>query len=237
MSFIPKAVSRLYRKDWQFALDIARLPVLPQAALIISVMPILVQYVPSVILPKSIWLTWTAAFLFVIAYGLLRVRCPKFILEYRDFGQYAERQHSHRWIVWEFYNNIKSLENWEITIQELIFKKLTIEDSTGVNFKPFSFCGNLPLPSNNDEIQIFRPVNHGRDIFLPFYCSGKRVLLPMQESDPERHEKEKELFWILYTQATKERKYSRSTFWILIYAAIAIFVINILFSVWRTLMS
>src|SRR5258706_252517 len=116
--FTPPAVSRRYRNDWQFAVDISRMPLLRVASLVIALMPIILSAHKLIDLlggkiPLSLWLLWPASVCFVLAWALVIIACPKFIREYRDFGQYKARQHSHRWIVWEFFINLESLSGWE----------------------------------------------------------------------------------------------------------------------------
>jgi hypothetical protein len=65
-------------------------------------------------------------------------------------------------------------------------------------------------------VQVFKPINIKRDIYLPIYCDGKEWVLSLQEDDQKLAEKEKELFWILYTQAAKERPCWRFCFWVLV---------------------
>ena len=101
MSFIPPKVSKWYRYDWQFALDVSRAPFLRRAALVISVMPLIIaafQHLPEFLrpaVPLSLWLTWIASVLVIVA-SVVTNACPKFVREYRDFGEYKKRQHSHR---------------------------------------------------------------------------------------------------------------------------------------------
>lgn len=236
MTFVPQPVSRLYRNHWQYALDIARLPFLRPAALVISVMPILVETdLIDIDIPTGLWLIWGSAISFVLAWALLYFSCPKFIFEYRDYGQYLKRHHSHRWIVWEFYNNIDSLEGWKKIVKEVVFKELAEEDEGDVDQEPFSLCPDFPKPTNIDKIEVFRPVNHKRDIYLPFHCDGKRVVLPLREDDPKRPEKEKELFWILYSQAAKERPIRKGFYWLLIYSSALLFAFNVALNVKRTI--
>jgi hypothetical protein len=48
----------------------------------------------------------------------------------------------------------------------------------------------------------------------------------MQEADPELDNKAKELFWILYTQAMKERPASRACYWIVFFASLVLSIIT-----------
>ncbi len=239
--FVPPAVSRWYRWDWQFALDVSRLPVLSEAALFISITPIVISVSQTIFpslrisesIPVPLWLFWGASVAFVFAWVLLYFACPKFIQEYRDFGQYASRQHSHRWIVWEFYNNLRSLSGWENVVRETSPKGLTVEAEQLATNVTERFSSEFATPTN--KVQVFTPVNIDRDIYLPIHIDGKRLVLFMKEKDPELSEKEKELFWILYTQAAKERLFWRILFWVLVGIAAVLVFANTIRKVYQVL--
>ena len=229
MTYVPPAVSRWYRWDWQYAADVNKIPFVQEAALFISITPILV-FLASAAFPKMnamgtsafpLWMLWGAAMAFICARLLYYFGCPKFIREYRDFGQYAARQHSHRWIVWEFYHNLESLAGWRQIVQETSSKCLT------VNFDqlPTDIVGRL-APEFEDTsaqtLKVLSPKNIDRDIYLLIYADGKKLALPIREEDPELPKKEKELFWILYSQAAKERPVLRVVYWMLIGVAIGL---------------
>ena len=216
-------VSRWYRFDWQFAADLNRLPLAQEAAFLIAIAPIVV-WVSGAAVPKlgqvdrpSVfgWLLWGSALAFVSARVLYYFACPQFIREYRDFGQYAARQHSHRWIVWEFWHNLKRLSGWRTIVLEASPKGLTVEVRTldsELDQRLTQEFGNVA----EKELKVFAPVNINRDIYLPIYLNGAKLALPMRENDPDLSKKEKELFWILYSQAAKERPMLRITYWILV---------------------
>lgn len=223
---IPR-VSRWYRYDWQYAADLNKVPLVQEAALLISLTPILV-FLSSATFPKvdapgnsslPLWMLWAAATAFVFARLLYYFACPKFIWEYRDFGQYAARQHSHRWIVWEFYHSLKSLSGWQQIVKEISPKGLTADVAqlpAEVGQRLGAAFGDTPT----EELKVLDPVNIDRDIYLPIIVDGKRLALPMREADPDLSKKEKELFWILYSQAAKERPIFRGIYWILVGAAV-----------------
>jgi hypothetical protein len=229
MTYVPPAVSRWYRWDWQYAADVSKIPFVQEAALLISITPILV-FLASAAFPKinatattafPLWMLWGAAMAFIFARLLYYFSCPKFIREYRDFGQYAARQHSHRWIVWEFYHNLESLTGWRQIVKETSSKCLTVD----FDELPTDIAG--PLASEFDEIsavhlKVLLPKNIDRDIYLLIYADGKKLALPIREADLDLPKKEKELFWILYSQAAKERPLLRGLYWILIGLAVAL---------------
>lgn len=54
----------------------------------------------------------------------------------------------------------------------------------------------------------------------------------MLEDDPELAAKEKELFWILYTELTKQSPISRFFFWLFFYASVLLLGWNVLVNVY-----
>jgi hypothetical protein len=234
MTFVPPVVSRRYRFDWQYAVDVSRIPVLSTATTVIAVMPLLLSTKAFISLlggsiPLALLLLWPASLSFVLAWVLLYLRCPKFIREYRDLGQYKERQHSHRWIVWEFHNNLESLAGWENIVRETFSKGITCElkeiqdpEASAEALKQFTARTAV------DSVKVFTPINVKRDIYLPILCDGKQWVLSLREDDQKIEAKEKELFWILYSQAAKERPVSRTIFWILVCIAAALVATNVL---------
>ena len=79
--------------------------------------------------------------------------------------------------------------------------------------------------------EVLHPLNIGRDLYLPAHCDGQRVLIFLQEDDPKLSQKEKELFWILFTKTTKERPSSRLAFWLLFFASVLLLTFNVLSNV------
>jgi hypothetical protein len=129
--FKPRPVSRYFRFDWNYALNVARLPVLPTASIIISLMPILagvMQWLSVYI--ANVWLLWTASVFFLVGYFILKLRAPPFIQEYQFYSQYEGRGHSHRWIVWQFYTNLDSLSGWEDIVRETKEKLISLRVAT-----------------------------------------------------------------------------------------------------------
>ena len=228
-------VGKNYRFDWQFAIDRSKLPLLRPASLIIGLMPLLKEGLETLLgqgIPVSFWVYWIMAVSFLISWSILSIYCPKFVQEYRDFGTYRKRHHSHRWIVWEFYNNIKKLSSWKFIIGETLFKEIAFKCNTVNDMNACRLCPTTFENLDEDSIDVFKPVNEGRDIFLPINLYGERVVLALQERDPELKEKEKELFWILYTQAAKEGNIARFFFWFFFYTSLALIAFNVLKNVY-----
>lgn len=179
-------------------------------------------------IPISFWILWLASVSFIVAWTILNTSCPKFVREYRDYGRYLNRNHSHRWIVWEFYRNIMSLSIWENIVQETLAKGISIKCDKILTKEEYRLCPIFPKVSDDTTIKIFEPVNANRDIYLPIHCFGTRIVLLLQEDDLKLKEKEKELFYILYTQAAKEKPKLRIAFWIFFHISIVLIGINVI---------
>ena len=238
MSFVPKPVSKWFFLDWQYATDISRLPLVRTATLIIAFFPLLFALgLKAESIPFRFWLFWVAAVLFIAAWTILYIRCPTFVKEYRDFGQYKLRRHSHRWIVWEFSNNIESFEGKKYVVDEISFKDLCddgVIKQTQIDQLLFDSSAEK---IENKSVVVLRPVNHKRNIYLPFYADGVARVLSFEEDDPLLDKKEKELFWILFTQAVKERPYSRAVFWTLTGISATLVAVNVITNVFKTVLA
>lgn len=85
---------------------------------------------------------------------------------------------------------------------------------------------------STETLKVLRPVNIDRDIYLLILADGKQLALPMREGDPDLPKKEKELFWILYSQAAKERPIRRVIYWILIGVAVLLVILTVLIKIY-----
>jgi hypothetical protein len=218
-NYVPPKVNRWYRYDWQYAVDISKTNSLIFASLVLLIVPLVLRTEYEI--PLNVWLLWVSSAAFVASLIILNLRCPKFVKEYRDFGQYQQRQHSHRFIVWEFYGNLKSLRGWKTIVQETLAKKVSIDENHPTYLEEIN-----KIPAfrdeviNEDDVIIQYPVNIDRDIYLPIGLYGKKILLLMKEDEAKLKEKEKELYWILYSCAVKERTFWRILYWIFIHISI-----------------
>lgn len=217
---------RNFQLDWQFAVDVSKFPMARPASMVISLTPLFLNANDRFgFTEDSVLLLWTAAVIFLVAWVLLYLRCPKFIREYRDYGAFQARAHSHRWIVWEFYWSLETLEGWRKIVSETLDKRLS-RSATSVD-EDIIVRKHPSFKRVSNGIQIFEPVNHDRDIFLPFHFQGQKLVLPIQEKDGELAQKEQELFWILYSQATKERAASRAAYWVLLVFSLLFLAANV----------
>jgi hypothetical protein len=130
--------------------------------------------------------------------------------------------------VWEFHNNLSSLEGWKNVARETHFKGLSYQASQRESYETYRFCPLFKCsPTADSDVIAFTPVNANRDIYLPICLDGQRFVLALQEDDPKLAEKEKELYWILYTQAAKERPITRFFYWLLVTVAVLLVGINV----------
>jgi len=233
-------VSRYYTYDWQFAATVGHLTLLRSAALVIAIMPIILElsrgaFGVSWPVPLSLWLTWLSSIFYLFCWLILYIRCPSFIKQYGNFGDYSKRQHSHRWILWELYNSrcvITALPDViSETIQKGIAKYAYEKDDDCI----FAACPLFKQNSVAQNFAIFPPVNMNRDLYIPVVLDRQRVVLSLQERDPELPNKEKELFWIILTRLTKERIRSRVAFWALAHISGIAFICSIFWNAGRAI--
>jgi hypothetical protein len=227
-----RPVGRYFRLDWNYAIRVARFPALRPASLIIAFMPILQQIAPILkIEMQNMWLLWIASLIFISALLVLRARCPGFIQEYQYYSQYAAVGHSHRWIVWLFCNNLESLADKISAIRETIEKHIALPCDFSFDLDVCRLC---PLFSASTEAIIVNPaVQDGRDIYVPIGVDGLRFVLPMQESDPNVEQKQRELFWILLVHCGRQRLVARTVVWSLFAVAGFCFVVSVINNVFR----
>ena len=242
MNYQPPKVSRFFQYDWQFAVDMSKLPLLRPASLMIGFMPLILKMsVPLfgltiISIPWTLWATWWSSVAFLASWVLLRLRCPNFIRQYRHYGEYNIQQHSHRWIVWLFYITITKLSSWQKIVQETLAKRISVRANDLEASEQFrdlppeeteSLIAQLREPSDPQTVRIFPPINIVRDLYVPIHCYGERLVLLLQEDDPKLPQKEKELFWILFSQAAKEGPCWRVAFWVLFYTSIGLTAVNV----------
>ena len=241
-SYTPPVTRRWYSFDWQFAVAATRLPLLKPAALIIAFMPVAQGVVElarqaapntSLTLPLSMTLNWWAAVLFLASWAILFTRCPRILYRYRHYGDYQSYQHSHRYILWMYHGGITQQLSWNKIVLESLLKGVAFKASSAENPDVYRVCPwevradphgptyVFGAPASDADTRVFYPCNIGRDLYIPLHFSGNRVIITLQEQDPQRPEKEMELFWILYSESAKERLRWRVVFW-LVFAASAV---------------
>jgi len=246
MAYEPPNVSRYFMYDWQFAVDMSKLPLLRPASIVIGFMPLLTKASSTLFgveilkVPPSAWIMWWSSVAFIASWVIIRFRCPHIIQHYRHYGEYRIQQHSHRWIVWLFYNTITQMSSWERIVRETLAKGICVRTTDVRPEEVYRLCpcsvrrerqaARAPFsePPDATVVHIFYPENVNRDIYVPIHCDGERRVLLLQEDDPKLAAKEKELFWILYSQAAKETPTWRYAFWSLFYLSVGLLGINVL---------
>lgn len=66
-----------------------------------------VQHEIELKLPFHWQLLWISSLFFVLALGIYKVRCPKFIHNYNNFSDYCSYKHHPRWLAWEAHGLLK----------------------------------------------------------------------------------------------------------------------------------
>ena len=224
---MPTGVSRWFRQDWNRLKVFTTPPILRGATITIVLMPLFLnvsELFPSI--PTfDRWLLWGASISYGFAYLIFLVRCPALIKDYPDYSFYLARGNSHRWIIWEYWLHLPILRKDEQKrlLEETLFKKVALSVNDAVLLKLFPQSVQVQL--NNDDL-YGDLIPFDRDIALPFQLENTTYVLPANESETVREEKQKELYWMLYTEVTKSRTPARYFGWF--FLAIA----GILVGVW-----
>lgn len=227
-SYSPPPVSKHYRFDWQFAIELSRVTGLRFLSILFLVIPIIIgiNEATSLKIPDLLYVS-AASFFFAVL--IILFRSPRFIQEYSDYGKYLERKNSHRWIVWQLYTYLDALEDWGGVIRETVSK--------GLSVKVGSIADEQIREKILDALEGFRsedalvaavPIIVQRDIYLPFIIDQADYVLFMKEDEETLEKKEKELFWIIFTAAAKQYKIARAICWVFIVIAIGSFSMEII---------
>lgn len=238
-TYIPRAVSPNYRLDWNYAVQVVRIPTLTLAAQIIVSAPILTQFSSLLNFHHlQVILIWASALSFLIGYVVLLIRMPLFLRENPNFKTYQDRGNAHRWILWNFDQNFNAFLDPPHALREMIDKGLAYrvgDLSPGPDvFGVTPITEDFPAPKNK-SLQLLKPVNFNNDLYLPIFLDGDRYILPIQQSDPNVDKREKEIFWIIYTALASTRLKSRWAVWILFVVSAGCFIAAIgiiLFHIW-----
>jgi hypothetical protein len=226
----PKPVSSWYRFDWQYVLSTGRLPAFKPVAVVLTAMPILTEFASVVpIKTEHFWLIWGASVASLAAFAATSIRCPQLIREYEKYDDFSKVGHSHRWIGWIFYNNLSLYQDIRKLYFELIDKQLAYPADLQVDQTQYAACP-LNITSTSGPSATM-PVNANRDLYIGISLDNQRFVIPIQEDDPKLESKQKELFWIIYSNLTSSRKWSRSFIWCLYALSAMLFVSAVLLSV------
>jgi hypothetical protein len=210
----PKPVSSWYWLDWQYVLSTGRLPAFKPVAVVLTAMPLLNELTSVIpIKTNSFWLIWVASVSSLFAFATTYIFCPRFVREYERYDDYAKVGHSHRWIGWLLYNNRCLFKNRQRLFEELIEKQIALRASALLDPDECYACPAI-FPTSG-PLTLMQPVNANRDLFIGMRLNGDRYVIPLQEADPNLSAREKELFWIIYTNLTSTRKPARLFVWFL----------------------
>jgi hypothetical protein len=198
-------------------------------------MPIIATYFPVLhISTRGYWLLWAGSIMFLLGWLTLKWRAPHFIQQYANYSAYKLHGHSHRFVVWELYNNFSSIGNKAALFRETIEKHLSRPHSD-YNQDTINFDATSREAKRESSLRVFRPINLNRDIHLPFSLQGDDYMLSMEEHDPELKEKEKELFWIIYAEQAGGRETARMIVWSLFYTSGALVAISVLLNIYKAI--
>ncbi|MDV3456827.1 hypothetical protein RZN05_07525 [Sphingomonas sp. HF-S4] len=193
---------------------------------------------------------------YAVAIGIIKFRAPPILQEYPDFKSYDDKKHSHRWVLWQFYHAIQSLEHVFKLLEETVAKKLS-KDVAAMSRSRLpltaSFKGSylakrveITQPDGSTptyDFCVHEPVNFDRDLIMGFTVKSsadgieRKYVLPIRESDEKLDLKVKELFWIVLTEAAKENPVSRWIAWSLVRLAGALLILAVGLAVGHVLLT
>jgi hypothetical protein len=139
-----------------------------------------------------------------------------------------------------YHGGITQQASWKTVIHESLLKGVAFKASSAANPDVYRVCPwevradpagptfIFEAPASDADTRVFYPCNIGRDLYIPLHFAGDRILLTLQEQDPQRPEKEMELFWILYSQSAKERRGWRVLFWVVFAASAFLWGLSLL---------
>lgn len=229
-------VSDWFAFDWQYIVDLLRIPFVKEASAVIVAMPTLVnvglleRLVGSEV-PRSVWATWIAALLYIAFFLAGYLSCPRFIREYRDFGEYQKRSHSNRFIGWEL-SKVFSKHQAEGLVEELEEKGLV--KPAGIT-RDQLIRSNLPRKEFNG-LAMFGPNNVGLSLHTYYIIGDKVVELELGDGTVAScDEVQRNLFWIVYANLAKSRPFWRLFTWLLFWLAVAAYFVSLSWNVLRAL--
>jgi hypothetical protein len=230
------AVSKYFRHDWQFIVDYLRTPLLKEAATAIAAAPAIldlnfIQNQTTAGISKAIGFTFVAAIAYIAFYLVGYLSCPKFVREYRDYGDYAKRQHSNRFIGWELMQALRDTGDSAL-IDELIEKGLArpLEEKDVAKITAVGLKRLVVGP-----YVVFGPNNIGVDLFIYFRREQSIFRLWLKDEKIDHTDtSQRNLFWVIYTRLTKSKPTARYTTWGLFVIAVGIFLVSVFVSLYRT---
>jgi hypothetical protein len=256
-SFSVEGVAKSFRSDWQFLIGASRMSSALSLATLFSVIAIVTKFADLVNLGIYALGCFIAAVVcYGVAIGIIKFRAPQILQEYPDFKSYDDKKHSHRWVLWQFYHAIQSLQHGFKLLEETVAKKLS-KDVAAMSRSRLpltaSFNGNclaksveITQPDGSTptyDFCVHEPINFDRDLIMGFTMKSsadgieRKYVLPIRESDEKLDLKVKELFWIVLTEAAKENPVSRWFAWSLVRLAGALLILAVGLAVGHVLLT
>lgn len=256
-SFSVEGVTKSFRSDWQFLIGASRMSSALSLATLFSVIAIVTKFADLVNLGTYALACFIAAVVFyAVAIGIIKFRAPQILQEYPDFKSYDDKKHSHRWVLWQFYHAIQSLEHGFKLLEETVAKKLS-KDVAAMSrsrlplttaFKGNCLAKSVEITQSDGSTPTYNfcvhePINFDRDLIMAFTMRSsvdgieKKYVLPIRESDEKLDLKVKELFWIVFTEAAKENPGSRWIAWSLVRLASALLILAVVLAVGHVLLT
>lgn len=279
--YTPRPVSGLFHYDWNFIQKAVPLKVMTPVSFVVSAAPLYADFLSHWFGTQiGLTLVWMASVCFLLAMAFYAFGCPRFIKQYSCFTDYLDYGHSHRWIVWEFYNSISEPKRWHALTGELQAKgflkgvskvplsakqrAIAFGVDRAKDFQPgvstsfttwvFNLLDRSPKTVRQriqekglvwrlnlghckdyqcDPIKTFQPLNIGLDIALPIERPDKKFFLYVSHQQDNIELAQKELFWILFTEAARLNDRARTIFWVLFYIAAALYSFGIIVNIAR----
>lgn len=248
-----EGVANNFRSDWQYIITASRMTSALSLVTLFSVLAVVTKITDLLNLgTAAVYTLLISSVLYFVAIGIIKWRAPAFLQDFQDYKAYEDKKNSHRWILWEFYFSLAKLKHGFSLLPESIDKQLSFESRT-VKRKQ---CPVIPLyigehlekeltisprsgPKSTYQMTAYKPVNFGRDLIMAFTLEKDQIMtryiLPMREDDPKCEQKCKELFWIIFTEAAKENKFSRMIAGTLIRMSMFLFAFALVLAVYHSL--
>ncbi len=232
--------SKWFTHDWNRVIAVSKLPMLRPATTIVALMPILQQLSDRVpISVENAWLLWYSSLSFAVTFIIVRFQAPGFIQDFADYSAYKSQGHSHRWLLWRLKFALHTAHDRDDLLGELIRKDLGIPYVSLTDAQKERFKNPPEWPENGKSVgeeklgYIDELFPAGRDMCLYFWKGDVRHILPIEETGDPCGYRQKELFWIIYTDQAKARPRWRATAWVFIYLAFLLLGLSFINNVWK----
>lgn len=166
-------------------------------------------------LPFTWELLWLSSFLFMVAYALYALSCPRFVKNYSSYADYKAHMHSPRWIVWEARELAKDKNELPRLVERLLTKHY------------------LRVVSPQDAETITTPNIIVEEKQTALYLQDKNVKyrLAMPILDSCQHEDkeataiaEREIFWEVFGRVSSSRHVIRLVIITLLLGSLLLFL-------------